>query len=125
MIKEVLHPFGWKLTILYDCTCDDIDEIIETLIGINCPSRYIKEALDNLETCNLDIGLTYSNFDLKSSVMVINRTSSKEELINTISHEYFHLMAHLSKALDITDEEELASLNGYLNMLSYRIVQKL
>ena len=76
----------------------------------------------NINLFTLFLGLTYSNFDLKSSVMVINRTSSKEELINTISHEYFHLIAHLSKALDITDEEELASLNGYLNMLSYRIV---
>ena len=117
--------FGWKVTILYQCTCDDIDFIIETLKDINCPNKYIKEALNNLETCNLDIGLTYSNIALKSSVIVINNTSSFSQLINTVSHEYFHLICHISKTLHIEDEEELAYLNGDLNMRSYIFVKKL
>ena len=104
---------------LYECTCHDIDIIIETLREINCPNKYIKEALNNLKTCNLNIGLTYSNMNLKSSVIVVNKTSSFSQLINTISHEYFHLICHISKALKIEDEEELAYLNGDLNMYSY------
>jgi Zn-dependent peptidase ImmA (M78 family) len=57
--------------------------------------------------------------NLKSSVIVVNKTSSFSQLINTISHEYFHLICHISKALKIEDEEELAYLNGDLNMYSY------
>ena len=57
-------------------TCEDIDFIIETLKDINCPNKFIKEALNNLQTCNLNIGLTYSNITLKSSVIVVNKTSS-------------------------------------------------
>ncbi|MBO7079094.1 MAG: hypothetical protein J6W64_04730 [Bacilli bacterium] len=125
MIKDYFITKGWKVTILYECTCDDIDYIIETLKDIYCPNKYIKEALNNLETCNLNIGLTYSNIALKSSVIVINKTSSFSQLINTISHEYFHLIMHISKALDIEDEEELAYLNGDLNMHSYNFVEKL
>lgn len=125
MIKDSFEKFGWNITVLYECTCDDIDTIIETLIGIKCPKYYLIEALDNLESCNLNIGLTYSNIQLKSSIIVINKTSSKAELINTISHEYYHLINHLSKALDITDEEKLATLNGNLNMRSYRIIEDL
>ena len=123
MIKDQFNVKGWKVTILYECTCEDIDSIIETLKEINCPNKYIREALNNLETCNLDIGLTYSNIKLKSSVIVVNKTSSFAELINTISHEYFHLICHISKILEIDDEEELAYLNGNLNMRSYIFIE--
>ena len=125
MIKDHFIIKNWEVTILYECTCDDIDYIIETLKDIYCPNKFIKEALNNLETCDLNIGLTYSNIKLKSSVIIINKTSSFSQLINTIAHEYFHLICHMSKTLDINDEEELAYLNGDLNMRSYNIVKKL
>lgn len=125
MIIDKFIIYDWEVTVLYECTCDDIDIIIETLQDINCPNKYIKEALHNLQTCNLNIGLTYSNTRLQSSVIVINKTSSFSQLINTIAHEYYHLICHISKILEIEDEEELAYLNGNLNMRSYNIVKKL
>lgn len=125
MIKDVFYVKSWKVTILYECTCDDIDYIIETLKQVNCPKIYIKEALVNLETCSLNIGLTYSNIKLKSSIIVINKTSSFAQLINTVSHEFYHLICHISKALKIKDQEELAYLNGKLNMQSYIFVENL
>lgn len=125
MIIDKFSIYNWNVTILYECTCDDIDIIIETLREINCPNKYIKEALHNLQTCNLNIGLTYSNTNLQSSVIVVNKTSSFAQLINTIAHEYFHLICHISKILEIEDEEELAYLNGNLNMRSYNFVKKL
>ncbi len=125
MIIDKFFIYNWKITILYETTCDDIDYIMKTLMDINCPKYYIERALDNLEECKLNSGLTYSNSKLRSSVIIINKTSSFSQLINTISHEYFHLICHISKELNIEDEEELASLNGDLNMRSYKIVKKL
>ena len=125
MIRDNFNVHDWDVTILYECTCDDIDVIIETLKEIYCPNKYIKEALNNLETCKLNIGLTYSNITLKSSIIVINKTSSIQQLINTISHEYYHLICHIQKGLEIEDEEELAYLNGDLNMRSYLFVKRL
>jgi len=125
MIIDKFSIYNWKVTILYETTCDDIDFIIETLKEINCPKYYINRALDNLEECKLNSGLTYSNSRLKSSVIIINKTSSFSQLINTISHEYYHLICHISDILEIEDEEELANLNGNLNMRSYNIVENL
>ena len=125
MIKDVFYIKSWKVTILYECTCNDIDYIIETLKQVNCPKIYIKEALTNLKTCSLNTGLTYSNIKLKSSIIVINKTSSFAQLINTVSHEFYHLICHISKALKIKDQEELAYLNGKLNMQSYIFVENL
>ena len=125
MIIDKFYIYDWKITILYETTCDDIDFIIETLKDIRCPKYYINRALDNLEECKLNSGLTYSNMRLKSSVIIINKTSSFSQLINTISHEYYHLICHISSSLNIKDEEKLANLNGNLNMRSYNIVKKL
>lgn len=125
MIKDKFEIYNWEVTILYECTCDDIDYIIEVLKEINCPKKFIKEALNNLETCSLNIGLTYSNLKLKSSVIVVNKTSSFAQLINTIAHKYYYLICHISKILNIDDEEELANLNGNLNMRSYKIIEDL
>ena len=125
MIIDKFIIYNWEVIVLYECTCEDIDIIIESLQDINCPNKYIKEALHNLQTCNLNIGLTYSNTQLQSSVIVINKTSSFSQLINTVAHEYYHLICHISKILKITDEEELAYLNGDLNMRSYNIIKKL
>ena len=125
MIKDIFYEYDWKVTVLYETTCNNIDYIIETLRDIECPNYYINRALDNLEECKLNSGLTYSNSKLKSSVIIITKTSSFAQLINTISHEYFHLICHISQILNIKDEEELANLNGNLNMRSYKIVEKL
>ena len=96
MIKDIFYEYDWKITVLYETTCNNIDYIIETLNDINCPKYYINRALDNLEECKLNSGLTYSNSKLKSSVIIITKTSSFAQLINTISHEYFHLICHIS-----------------------------
>ncbi len=125
MIIDKFTIYNCDITILYETTCDDINYIIQILQDIHCPINYINRALDNLEECKLNSGLTYSNLNLKKSVIIINKTSSFEQLINTIAHEYYHLICHISTMLNIEDEEELASLNGDLNMRSYKIVEKL
>lgn len=125
MIRDNFNVHDWDVTILYECTCDDIDYIIETLMDINCPNVFLNEALNNLEACKLNIGLTYSNLNLRSSVIIVNKTSSFAQLINTISHEYYHLICHIAKAFEIEDEEELAYLNGDLNMRSYLFIKRL
>ena len=125
MIKDIFYEYDWKVTVLYETTCNNIDYIIETLEDIQCPKYYINRALDNLEECKLNSGLTYSNSKLKSSVIIITKTSSFAQLINTISHEYFHLICHISQILNIKDEEELANLNGNLNMRSFDFLQKM
>lgn len=123
MIKDAFSIKNWKVLILYDSTCDDTDYIVEALMDINCPKHYIKEAIDNIDSCNLDTGLTYSNLNRQSSVIVVSRTSSHSQFVNTITHEFFHLVCHMQIGLDIEEEEELAKLMGELNMMSYNFLQ--
>ena len=122
MIVDKMQIYTWEIVIVYEATCDNIDYIIKLLKDIKCPITYIKEALNNLEECKLNSGLTYSNLKLQKSVIVINKTSSFAELMNTVSHEYYHLVCHISKTLELLDEEEIATLFGDLVMNSYNII---
>lgn len=123
MIEDTFTIKDWNVTILYECTCEDTGYIVEALMDINCPKQYIDEAINNIDSCNFNIGLTYSNINKRSSVIVVSKTSSTSQLINTIAHEYFHLICHLEVGLEIEDEEELAQLNGELNMKSFNFLQ--
>lgn len=76
MIEDSFWIDNYHIKVLYECTCEDLNYILETLRDIDCPDTYIKEAIDNLEKCKLNSGLTYSNLKLKSSVIVIGVTSS-------------------------------------------------
>lgn len=118
MIVErlILREYNWAITVLLECNCSDIPEILEHLQSISCP-KYLQEgAINNLSSCKNNIGLTYSNFKLGRTIMVINHTNNNAELINTITHECYHFIQHIAKANNITDEETLASLTGRFNM---------
>ena len=115
MITQVIRILNWDILIFYDCTCDDTAIIVDALKDINCPNTFITQAVKNIDSCNLNIGLTYSNSNLQSTVIVVSKVSSKYELYQTINHETFHLINHISKSLDIQNEEELANLAGKIS----------
>lgn len=118
MIVErlILREYNWAVTVLLDCDCSNTSEIIDHLQSIHCPTHLQKEAVQNLESCKQNIGLTYSNFGLRRTIMVISKTSNNKQLINTITHECYHFIQHLQKANHIIEEEELANLTGRFNM---------
>ena len=118
MIVErlILREYNWAVTVLLDCDCSNTSEIIDHLQSIHCSANLQKEAVQNLESCKYNIGLTYSNFKINRTIMVITHTNNNAELINTITHECYHFIQHISKANNITDEETLALLTGRFNM---------
>lgn len=124
MIVErlILREYNWAITVLLECNCSDIPEILEHLQSISCPKHLQEEAINNLSFCENNIGLTYSNFKLNRTIMVINHTDNNAELINTITHECYHFIQHISKANNITDEETLASLTGRFNMYLWNTI---
>lgn len=124
MIVErlILREYNWAITVLLECNCSDIPEILEHLQSISCPKHLQEKAINNLSSCENNIGLTYSNFKLNRTIMIINHTDNNAELINTITHECYHFIQHISKANNITDEEILASLTGRFNMYLWNTI---
>lgn len=121
--RLILREYNWAITILYQCDCRDTKEILYHLQSIECPQALQDDAYNNLITCNSNTGLTYSNYRLGRTIMVINKTDSPKELLNTITHECYHFICQLDKAKSIKNEEELATLTGRFNMNCWEIIK--
>ena len=115
MIKSIIDIAGyWSIVLFVDVDYDRFNIIESTLTNILAPISVIDEIYDTI-SYKLDSGVTFTNSDYKTSVVCINKASTKEELINTISHEADHVQTDICKYYDVPlDSEQAAYLIGYL-----------
>lgn len=110
-----ISKYDWLVHVFYHVTCYWTDEIMKCLENIDCPEEKLEESYRNLTACRLNTGLTYSNYRLKESVMVIGKTSSPKEFSDSLMHELRHLEDHIATVFDMpVGGEEIAYLSGYL-----------
>lgn len=112
-LELILQTYGWKVYCYFAKTCYYTDEIVQRLRTLGCKGDTLRIAQQNLSTCMLDTGLTYSNLENRESVMVVALTSSAEEYMNSFTHELAHLRRHIEKGCDIDpDSEEICYIAG-------------
>lgn len=119
MITQKYLIDDWRIIILYLIDYKDFDVVQRHLLDIDCPQSFIQEGLDNIYINKYNVGFTYSNINLNSSVMVISKVTTEGQLINTLSHECYHFIDHITKLKDATEEEK-ATLMGNAMQLFYR-----
>lgn len=113
--KLYIPEYDWLTHIFYHVTCYWVDDIIDMLESIDCPEKELRESYENLMACKLNTGLTYSNYRLRESVMVISDTSSAKEFSNSLRHECRHLEDHISIAYGLSvGGEEVCYLAGFI-----------
>ena len=115
MIRQDIHldPYGWHVRIYYAVTTYWTERIAGDMWRIGCRGRDLAKAVRNLRSGDLNTGITYSNFREEETVMVISRTSSPEEFLNSWEHEKKHLARHIEQAFGIDPySEEAAYLEG-------------
>ena len=114
--KIYIPKYGWRVHFFYAVTCYHIDEIMDCLDKLECPDDFKRRAYENMSSCRLDTGITYSNSKLKESVVVIGLTSSKEEFFNSFCHEKRHLEDHIAQTFGMQiSGEEIAYLSGNIS----------
>ena len=115
MIKSTIDVAGyWSIVLFVDVDYDNFDIIESALTNILAPISVIDEMYDKI-SYKYDSGVTFSNPDYRTSVVCINKATSREELINTISHEADHVQDDICKYYDVPlDSEQAAYLIGYL-----------
>ena len=115
MIKSIIDIAGyWSIVLFVDVDYDRFNIIESALTNILAPISVIDEIYDTI-SYKLDSGVTFTNSDYKTSVVCINKASTKEELINTISHEADHVQTDICKYYNVPlDSEQAAYLIGYL-----------
>ena len=115
MIKSVIDVDGyWSVVLFVDVDYDRYDIIESALTNILAPISVIDDIYNRI-SYKFDSGVTFSNPDFRTSVVCINKTTSREELINTISHEADHIQDTICEYYDVPlDSEDAAYLIGYL-----------
>lgn len=126
MTKCVIDVDGyWTVILFINTDYDNFERIRQVLEDIECPDKIINNIYNKI-AYKLDSGVTFTKSNLRTSVVCINEASSREELINTISHEADHVQAHICKYYDISlDSEDAAYLIGYLVSRFYRCSSRL
>lgn len=101
------------------------DEIMDDLRSIGCRGKNLRVAYNNLSEGKVDTGLTYSNYDRRETVMVIARTSTPAQFLNSYDHERKHLEAHIADEFNLDPwGEETAYLCGEIGQQMYPVAKE-
>lgn len=115
MIKSTIDVAGyWSIVLFVDIDYDNYDIVESALTNILAPISVIDEIYNKI-SYEFNSGVTFTNSDFRTSVVCINKATSREELINSISHEADHVQDDICKYYNVPlDSEQAAYLIGYL-----------
>lgn len=117
-VNFILDKQNWAVTILYECDCSNVLQIQNRLYLMGCKEPL--KIMDNVLECQPNTEITYSNYNTRASLVVINRCTDSTQFINTSSHEFYHLVSHLN-----ISQEEAATLLGELCMSCYKVLNSI
>ena len=101
-----ISQYDWNITIFYDVTCEDTEEILSALNFLEISESLQKEVKDVLYRCLPNVGFTYTNLFLHETLIVIGKASSFDEFLNTLTHENMHSVMHIIEAHNISPYSE-------------------
>lgn len=121
-----IQKYDWLIHAYFAVDHYYVDDIMGHLWEIGCDAEHAKKAYENLSSGELNTGLCYSNYDKQETVLVIAKTSSADEFLNSLLHELVHFQSHVQKVYDLEKTgESVAYLVGDVVMLMYPKVKHL
>ena len=119
-----IGKYAWNLSVYFAVTCYHTDDIVSSLLRIDCPEAIVRRVAANLEKREMDTGFTYSNKPRRETVMVVGLHSSAPEFLNSFEHELRHLVDDMADALFLEPKEEVAYLTGELNAILWKDIHQ-
>lgn len=120
-----IDKYDWQVMVLYEVGSDSADIVIGMLESICDDNKILDAAYESLSNGKPNTGFTYSDYDKHRSFMVIGKTTSIRETINTIVHEANHLKSHIATEFDIDEKgEEVCYLIGSIVGSMYNVFRK-
>lgn len=112
MIFRSLVIRGWSCVFGFVINGYDAKALHLHLRECDAPQSVVERVSRNVYIDAEDTGFTYSNPDLRRSLVVIGRASSGAEFLNTFIHEVQHLTEDISRGLGLSMGEGTAYLSG-------------
>lgn len=116
-----IDRYDWTMHVMYDVHSKDAMKVRRHLRDLGCRGIPLEDACNLVLEGEANKGVTYSNVDVRKSVVVIGWTTSKAECMNSLSHEMLHVVQHISEQFLINMYgEEACYLLGGLVQACYR-----
>lgn len=103
----------WAVILAYDVEVTDLDELAGWLEALGCGRNDIEKA------CRIALGVnsgfTYTNSDIRMSLVVISDASGKSQWWDTLVHEIDHVQSAICDYYDVPLGSEAAAwTQGYI-----------
>ena len=92
-----LERYDWKVNVMCDVHSKDAMKVRRYLRDLGCSGIPLEDACNLVLKGEPNKGITYSNVDIRKTVVVIGWTSSMAEYMNSLSHEMLHVVQHISE----------------------------
>lgn len=123
MIFRALNIRGWRCLFYFSIDRYWVTDILNRLRELQAPPSILQRVERNMLADSLNTGFTYSNPTLRSSVVVIGRSSSGAEFLNSFVHELRHLTDDIAYTYGYPLRGEPAAyLNGDISLMLSDIV---
>lgn len=120
-----LEKYDWSIRVYYAVNEYFISNILIDLLEMDCNEESFFKIKRLMESEANNIGFTYTNTEMRASLMLIGITDSSEEFQDTFDHEKGHLVMHISSALSIDPySEDYQYLAGEVGKRMFKIAKK-
>lgn len=121
-----IDDYSWNVQVCYDVEGNDFYDVIDLLRHFYFSNKINKVCIENISKNIPNTGFTCTNRMTRKTLIVINKCTSDEELINTICHELRHLTSHIATVYNIDEKgEEVCYLTGDIAKIMYRTFKRL
>lgn len=112
----------WGILVYYGTDEENVRDVYNALIALGCPKHEAYKATMAV-THHLNTGLTYSNPELKMSLVCVSDATSADQFVNTTIHEAKHIQSHVCEYFDVDEDSETASyMIGYIVQRMYKML---
>lgn len=107
MIHRALFIGKWVVDFLFAEDKYDKSEVVMYLKEAEAPSVIVKDAVKLMDTCLYNCGLTFTNPEKKTAVVLIGPTTSGAEFQDSFVHETYHLAEAIAADIGIDLSREV------------------
>lgn len=121
-----IEQFDWLVHCFFAVDRYYVSSILSVLNDIGCSDETYERSSRNLNSGQLDTGLTFSNGNKRESILVVGLASSPAEYDNSIAHEFRHLEDGIASASGVSlSGEDVAYLAGEIRYALHNVTSAL
>lgn len=109
-----INKYNWHLVVLLDVDIDNIKSVIQYLHYLYCDESYINDVKKSIND-GYNNAITITNLSINRSLVIINKTTTDKEFVNSIVHECRHVQSHIATKYNLDEKgEDVAYLIGHI-----------